>query len=133
MIDVTAAIIERDGKYLIAQRKKGRHLEFKWEFPGGRFEEDDKSYEECLRRELKEELGIVSKIESFFDVSVHDYGDIKIRLIGYNVNGYNIKYLYGDFLLNAHEEIKWVCPKDWRNYDFAEADIPFVEKLLETR
>jgi len=124
MIDVTSAIIEREGKYLIAQRKKGTHLGGKWEFPGGGIEGDE-TPEECLRRELKEELGINSIISDFFGESVYDYGHKKIKLVGYRVT-----YVSGDFLLNAHDEIRWVSSNELKDYDFAEADIPFVEKLI---
>ena len=54
--EVTSAISEREGKYLIARRKGKRHLAGKWEFPGGTVEEGE-TPKECLRRELKEELG----------------------------------------------------------------------------
>ncbi|WP_127015516.1 NUDIX domain-containing protein [Anoxybacter fermentans] len=57
MIRVTAAIIEKDGKFLIARRKEG-HLSGMWEFPGGKIEEGE-SPEECLKREIFEELGII--------------------------------------------------------------------------
>lgn len=124
MIDVTAAIIERDGRYLIAKRKKGTHLGGKWEFPGGSVEKGE-TPEECLNRELREEFGIDSLVGNFFDESVCDYGNKKIKLIGYSV-----KYVSGDFVLNAHDEVRWVYPNDLMDYDFAKADLPFVERLI---
>jgi len=123
MIDVTAGIIEREEKYLIAKRKEG-HFKGKWEFPGGTVEEGE-TPEECLCRELREELGIDSIVGDFFGESVYDYGHKRIRLLGYRVT-----YSSGDFLLNAHEEIRWVFPSELRGYDFAEADMPFVKKLI---
>ena len=56
MIVVTAAVIERDGRYLVTRRQRGVHLEGYWEFPGGKCEPEE-SLEDCLRRELREELG----------------------------------------------------------------------------
>lgn len=124
IINVTAAIIERNGKILIAKRKKDKHLGGKWEFPGGKIENHE-TPEECLKRELKEEFGITIKIGSFIGESLFDYGDRKIRLIGYRV-----KYIFGEFRLNAHEEIKWVFPGDFNKFDFADADVPLIEKII---
>ena len=124
MIDVTAAIIEREGKYLIARRKKRTHLEGKWGFPGGKVKKDE-TPEKCLRRELGEEFGIDSIVGNLFGESVYDYGNKEIRLISYDVI-----YISGDFVLNAHDKINWVYPKELGDYDFAEADKPFVKKLM---
>ena len=124
-IDVTAAIIEKDGKFLIAKRKKGKHLENKWEFPGGKIEELE-TPEECLARELEEEFGIIAEIADFITESFFDYGDRKIRLLGYRA-----KYISGEFRLNAHDDIKWVSANEFIEFDFAEADLPLIEKILE--
>ena len=67
---VAAAVIEKDGKILIAQRKKGWRFAGKWEFPGGKIEPNE-TPEECLRRELREELGIETEIGDFFCVSTY--------------------------------------------------------------
>ena len=124
IIDVTAAIIENDGKFLIAKRKKGKHLENKWEFPGGKIEKQE-TPEECLARELKEEFGIIAEVGSFVAESPFQYGDRKIRLLGYRA-----KYISGEFRLNAHDEIKWVAANEFSGFDFAEADLPLIEKIL---
>lgn len=102
MIDVVAAIIEKDGKFLIAKRKIGKHLGGKWEFPGGKIEADE-TPEQCLERELKEEFGILVKAGDFVAESQFNYGDREIKLLGYKAD-----YIAGDFLLNDHEEIRWV-------------------------
>ena len=125
IINVTAAIIEKDGKFLIAKRKAGGHLVGKWEFPGGKIEEKE-TPEECLRRELLEEFGITAEINNFVGDSVFDYGDRQIRLLGYKAT-----YLSGEFRLTAHDEIKWVSPQELSQYDFAAADISLVQKLYE--
>lgn len=126
-IDVTAAIIERDGKFLIAKRKKGKHLENKWEFPGGKIEQQE-TPEECLARELKEEFGIIAEIADFITESLFDYGDRKIRLLGYRA-----KYISGEFKLNVHDDIKWVSANEFTKFDFAEADLPLIEKILASQ
>jgi 8-oxo-dGTP diphosphatase len=123
IIGVAAAIIEDNGKFLIAKRKKGKHLEGKWEFPGGKIEPRE-TPEKCLARELEEEFGITTEIGSFIGESIFDYGDRKIRLLGYRV-----RYLSGEFRLSAHDEIRWVPANELNKFDFAEADLPLIEKL----
>jgi len=120
---VTAAIIKKDNKFLIAKRKEG-HLANKWEFPGGKLEPNE-TPEDCLKRELKEEFGIQTIIGKYLATSIYDYPHIKIKLIAYEV-----EYTSGEFILNDHQEIKWVTKEDLSNYDFAPADIPIVKKIL---
>lgn len=125
MVFVTAAIIERDSKILIAQRKKGDRLEYKWEFPGGKIEKGE-SPEACLKRELSEEFGIESAVCKFFCSSKYVYPHVSVDLLAYNVT-----YESGDFKLNSHEAINWISIDELSNYDFAEADKPIVMKLKE--
>ena len=124
IIDVTAAIIWKEDKILIAKRAKGEHLEGLWEFPGGKIDKDETA-EQCLQRELFEEFGIETKIGKFVCENFHDYENKQIRLIAFNV-----LHKSGDFTLNVHDEIKWVLPIDINNYNFAPADIPIVNKLI---
>ena len=77
---VTAAVIERDGAILVARRAPGHKLAGLWEFPGGKVE-DGESLEECLRRELVEELGISCSIGTVVAGSECHHGDYAIRLI----------------------------------------------------
>jgi 8-oxo-dGTP diphosphatase len=125
MIKVTAAIIEKDGKILIARRKKDDPLKDKWEFPGGKVE-DNETPEECLRRELHEELGIDSKVGDFICASKYEYAHISIELLAYKV-----RYVSGEFKAYDHEELKWISPSDLVKYDFPEADKPIIKKLLK--
>lgn len=121
---VTAAVIERDGRILIARRRRGSHLEGKWEFPGGKIEPGE-SPEECLRRELKEEFGVEAEVGEFICASPHDYGNVAIELLAYRV-----RRVEGDFHLNSHAEICWVRREELSAYDFADADRPIVARLL---
>ena len=123
IIDVTAAIIEKDGKFLIAKRKKGTHQENKWEFPGGKVESNE-TLENCLKRELKEEFGIETEIGEFIGDNTFDYGEKTIRLLAFNA-----RYISGEFQLNAHDEIKWITLEEFNQFDFAPADIPIINKI----
>ncbi len=123
---VTAAVIEKDGRILIAKRKRGKWHAGKWEFPGGTLEEGE-TYEQCLKRELHEELGVTTEVGALVCVSEYNYAPgWTIRLMAYRAA------LISDiFRLNDHEEIRWVRSADLPNYDFPEADRPIVEILVE--
>lgn len=122
---VIAAIIERKGHFLIAKRNVGKLHVGKWEFPGGTLEEGE-SHEQCLKRELQEEFSITVEVGNLFCTSEHRYTpDWTIKLLAYRT-----KVVSGTFNLNDHEEIRWVEPKDLAYYDFPEADMPLVVKLM---
>ncbi len=124
-ITVTAAVLEKEGRVLIARRKRGDRLADKWEFPGGKIEEGE-SPEVCLRRELNEEFGIDVAVGGFVGRSSHRYPHGEIDLLAYRVT-----HLSGSFHLHDHEEIRWVLPDDLLSHDFSAADIPIVKRLLE--
>lgn len=123
MINVTAAILIKDGLILIAKRKASDALSNKWEFPGGKIEKGESS-EDCLIRELKEEFNINTDIEKYFCESIYQYQDFKIKLIVYKV-----KWISGKIKLTSHDSYKWIRINDIDDYDFAEADKPLVKKL----
>jgi len=122
---VTAAVIERDGLVLIARRKHGKMHVGNWEFPGGTLEEGE-TYEECLERELKEELGIDARVGELFCIGEHRYSSrLTIRLLAFRAY-----VVSGTLTLNEHDEIRWVRPGDLPGYTFPEADRSVVEKLI---
>lgn len=124
MIEVAAAIIEdTDGRILIARRRAGKSQAGLWEFPGGKIEAGE-SPEDCLRRELLEEMNIEIEPYAFFAVSEHAYETVTIRLIAYKA-----KMLGGTIRLSDHDEYRWVQAGELTQYLFAPADIPFVEQL----
>lgn len=123
---VTAAIIERDGHILIARRRQGSRFGGKWEFPGGKLEKGE-TPDQCLKRELQEELDIKAEIGDILCSSEYSYtDDFVINLIAYRAT-----IISGVFSLNDHEEIRWVKPRDLVNYDFPEADKPIVDKIIK--
>ena len=123
MVIVTAAIIENKDKVLITQRKKGTNQEFKWEFPGGKME-DRESPEECLIREIKEELGLDIEVLDTFDFVYHEYPTIKILLLAYKC-----KLIGGEIEAIDCNDFEWVNISEMNKYEFAEADIPIVKCL----
>ncbi len=124
---VTAAVIEKDGKILIARRKKGDHLEGQWEFPGGKVEPGE-TPEACLKRELREEFGIEAEVGEFIRSSRFSYRHLAIELLAYRAS-----WTAGDLEVKAHAEIRWVPAEDLAGYDFSAADRPIVKKIMENR
>ncbi len=127
MITVTAGLILCDDKVLIARRKPGDQLGRRWEFPGGKVKPEE-SPEECLKRELAEELDIEVEVDGFCAENVHHYEWGTVRLLGYFAS-----WIEGDINPQVHEEITWADVEDLHNYDFLPADVPIVEELLRDR
>ena len=123
MKTVTAAILEKNGKILIARRKADDRQGGKWEFPGGTLEPDETA-QACLQREMQEEFGIAVAVGRFFGESVYHYDHGKIKL-----RAYRASWESGRIRLNDHADFRWVLPEQLAEYDFAPADIPFVRKL----
>lgn len=124
MKKVSAGIVCRNGKILICQRPKGKSLAGFWEFPGGKLEEGE-SLQDCLKRELKEELDIEVAVGDFFMESVYQYEFGEISLNAYFAT------LSADQepVLKEHPQLAWINPKDLGAYAFAPADLPIVEAL----
>jgi 8-oxo-dGTP diphosphatase len=124
MTTVVAAIIERDRRILICQRRPGHAHPLKWEFPGGKVEPGELPAD-ALHRELDEELAIDAAIGP--EVTRYEFtypGKQPILLIFYRVS---------DFAREprnrAFEQIRWEVPTNLRNYDFLEGDVEFVRTL----
>ncbi len=124
MQKVTAGIIEKDGKILIAKRKTGKCIGAKWEFPGGKLEENE-TLEECLARELMEELNIQVKVHEYVDSSRFFCGEKEIELIAFRVT-----ILSGEIKLVDHEEIKWIAPQELLDYELTVPDVPIAKKVI---
>ena len=125
MIRVTAAVIKQDNRYLVAQRKHDSHLEYYWEFPGGKIEENE-SDRECLKRELCEEFSVKSQINEFIGTVNYDYKDFTIEL-----HAYSVKLESNPVNLTSHEKIKWVTLEDLKFTNLAPADKILVELIKE--
>ncbi|HRI29305.1 MAG TPA: (deoxy)nucleoside triphosphate pyrophosphohydrolase [Chitinophagales bacterium] len=121
---VTAAILEKEGKILLAQRPATDRLAGLWEFPGGKIEPHE-TPQDCLAREIEEELGIKVAVGELLAQTDYRYEHIYIRLLAYRVI-----YLSGQFCLHHHAAICWVFPPQLLQYPLAPADIPIAEKLI---
>ena len=125
---VTAAVIEReDGTVLVAQRMPGKHMELKWEFPGGKVEwgEDPRA---GLKREIGEELGIEIEVGDVLEVVAHVYEETQVVLLAYAC-----RYVSGTVQKLDVHDVAWVRPQDCAALDMPPADRPIVETLLKRR
>jgi 8-oxo-dGTP diphosphatase len=124
MITVTAGILRDGDRVLICQRRAGARFGLKWEFPGGKIE-DGETAEECLRRELREELAIEADVGPEVYRTEHRYpGGFTVRLLFFQVKRYAGTPTNLDF-----ERIEWVERTALPTYDFLEADRELVDRL----
>lgn len=124
-IHVTCAIIERDGLVLAAQRSAIMSMPYKWEFPGGKIDPGE-SPEECLRREISEELGIQIVVGGSLPAKTHDYPSFTITLYPF-VSAIET----GEIVLHEHAAIIWLPPDKLYTLDWAEADLPVIRSYLD--
>jgi len=123
VIQVAAGVIFSKGRYLIARRKADTHLGGLWEFPGGK-REPGESLEDCLYRELREELGIDVTPPIHFRVIRHEYPGKTVEL-----HFFRCTISRGEALALDCEEVRWVMPNEMANYEFPPADRPLIEAL----
>lgn len=127
IIQVAAGLIVREGHYLIARRKAGTHLGGLWEFPGGKRERGE-SLEDCLRRELREELGVDVTPPLHVRVIRHDYQEKTVEL-----HFFRCTISRGEASALDCEEVRWVTPSELSDYEFPPADRPLLEALQSVR
>ena len=123
MEEVSAAIIIRDQKVLMARRAAGESLAGFWEFPGGKREADE-TISDCLIREIREELALNIEVLGEFGVSDYQYPGGEIRLIGLLAEIKN-----GAISMTVHDAVEWIDLTKVLDYKLAPADIPLAEKL----
>ena len=123
VIKVTGAIIQENNRFLICRRGPDEKAAGLWEFPGGKLEINE-TLEDCVLRELKEELDIDAEIHSLYD----NYR-FKSKNIIYNLYFFKIKEHSGNFIKTVHDEIKWEELKNFHHYSFLPGDTPVINKL----
>lgn len=123
---VLCGLIIKDHQILICRRKPEKSLGGYWEFPGGKLEENE-TYEECLARELQEELGLIVTVGDHFKTVIHHYDQKATELIAYVCDTkYEVKKLVD------HDKIEWIAIEDLLKWELAPADVPIAEALIET-
>jgi 8-oxo-dGTP diphosphatase len=119
------ALIDADGRVLIAQRPLGKSMAGLWEFPGGKVEPGERP-EQCLIRELKEELGITVREECLAPLTFasHSYPDFHLLMPLYVCRRWE-----GIVTAQEQQALKWVRPGELKNYPMPPADEPLISHL----
>ncbi len=124
IIDVVAAIIERDGKILLAQRPPHADQPGLWEFAGGKIEPGE-SQPQALARELEEELAIVARPTRY--IASHQR-EVSGRLI--HLHTWWVGEFSGEPVARYHSELRWCTPSQALEFDLAPADIPLLNAFI---
>ena len=124
MVEVVAALIRRDGRFMICQRPAHKARGLLWEFVGGKVEPGE-SKEEALRRECKEELDVDVCVGDVFMEVTHVYPDITVHLTLFNA-----AIAAGEPKLLEHCDLKWITPAEIPDYPFCPADEGILKKII---
>lgn len=124
---VACALVDADGRVLIAQRPEGKQLAGLWEFPGGKVETGE-TPEEAVVRELKEELGIETKVACLAPLTFASHSYESFHLL---MPLFVCRRFWGTPVAKEHQALKWVRPREMRDYAMPEADIPLVAHLID--
>ena len=122
-IEVSAALIFRDGQLLITQRHAASHLGGLWEFPGGKREAGE-TFEQCLVREIREELGVVISVGELFEEIRHDYPEKSVHL-----KFFICQLISGEPQPLDCAAVKWIDQAGLDTHEFPAADAQLLEKL----
>ena len=125
MVEVVAALIWKDGKFMICQRPSHKARGLLWEFVGGKVEIGE-TKEEALIRECKEELAVTLSVDDVFMDVVHTYPDLTVHLTLFNAT-----IAEGEPQMIEHNDIKWILPSEGSNFEFCPADVEILEKICE--
>ncbi len=124
MIEVCCAIITKGDKILATRRSHGMHLGGFWEFPGGKIEPGETA-EECIHREIREELNIEITIENQLEPVEHHYPEKSIRLIPFIC-----KINSGIITLTEHSEFRWLAGHEVSSVNWAAADLKVLDEFF---
>ena len=127
VIDVAAALIFRNGKLLITQRHASAHLGGLWEFPGGK-REPNETFEECLSRELREELGVEVEVGELLESVTHAYPEKTVHL-----KFYRCRWKRNEPKAIGCPALKWVNADELDEHEFPAADARLLETLKGTQ
>jgi 8-oxo-dGTP diphosphatase len=122
-IVVTAALIERDGRFLVTRRQAGAHLAGSWEFPGGKCEVGE-SLSACMARELREELAIDASVGEEIFTTTHDYPDRRLMLHFFRCESHDEPSSV------LGQEMRWVANEELDQLEFPPADAELIRLLI---
>ena len=123
MITVVAALIWRNGKFLICQRPANKKRALLWEFVGGKVEQGE-TKEQALVRECQEELAITVKVNDVFCEVTHTYPDVTV-----NLTLFNAEIVDGEPQMLEHNDMRWITPSEIDGFEFCPADVDILEKI----
>jgi mutator protein MutT len=126
-LNVAAGLIRHEGKLLITRRPEGSHLAGMWEFPGGK-QEGNESLAECLKREIKEELGLDVRAEKPLITVQHEYNTKIITL-----HLFPCSQVKGTPRALDGQEIRWVVPEDLEKHPFPPPDLKIIKFLMDDK
>jgi 8-oxo-dGTP diphosphatase len=121
-IIVAAAVIERDGAFLVTRRQQGVHLAGLWEFPGGKCEPGE-THAACLIRELREELGVEANVGREILATSHEYPERCVEL------HFLSSELRGEPVPQLGQEMRWVPRGELSALEFPPADAELIHRL----
>lgn len=126
LLVAAAALVDGEGRVLIAQRPADKPLGGLWEFPGGKLEPGE-GPEQALARELLEELGVTAAVEDFepFAFASHAYEDFHLLM-----PLYTLRHWQGAPAALEAQALAWALPLELRGYAMPPADLPLVEELI---
>lgn len=127
MLEVVAALIKQDNKFLICQRPAHKARGLFWEFVGGKVEKGE-TMQQALIRECREELSITVDVQDVFAQTVHCYDDVTIRLTLFNA-----VIASGVPQMLEHADMQWITPDQIPNFSFCPADEEILQKLYRAR
>ena len=125
MIEVVAALIWDNDKFMICQRPAHKARGLLWEFVGGKMESGE-SKEQALIRECKEELNVLLSVGDVFMDVIHEYPDIMVQLTLFNAIIFE-----GEPQKIEHNDIQWITPSEIANYEFCPADEEILARICE--
>lgn len=125
LVRVVGAVIEHQGNILCAQRSEQMSLPLLWEFPGGKIEQGETDIE-ALKREIQEEMKCDLAVGEKVTTTTHEYDFVIIELTTYRCTLQETMPT-----LTEHSQIKWLAPKALHQLEWAPADIPAVDLLVE--
>lgn len=127
LLVAACALVDADGRVLLAQRPQGKQLAGLWEFPGGKVEQGE-TPEECLIRELREELGIETKAACLAPLAFASHGYDGFHLL---MPLYVCRRFEGTPHAREGQVLKWVRPRQMRDYPMPPADAPLIPFLID--